>query len=145
MTEQGTDRARPRGRAFLFAAIAALLAAAAAAWWLYVPSTYFAANEVDHVAAPLRGIELDFPETKLGADLYGTLRMNVFIDHHGVVDRIDVLESTVPPSYREYAIAVFRATRFEPAKRGGRAVRSVKKVEVVFKPAPRAGRLTPER
>jgi TonB family protein len=98
-----------------------------------VPSRYFPANELDHVAAPLRAVDLSFPEK--GPEIYGKLRMNVFIDHRGVVDRVEVLESTVPPSFRNYAVDTFTATRFEPAQRGGRAVKSVKKVEVVFAPS----------
>ena len=112
-------------------------AAAGAAWWLHVPSRYFPAAELDHVAAPLRRIDFEYPEK--GPEVYGTLRLDVLIDEKGVVDRVDVVESTVPPSFRNYAVAMFTATRFEPAQRRGRAVKSVKRVEVVFAPPPATG------
>src|SRR3954465_6167719 len=104
------EKTRIRPPPILAGAAVIALAAAAAAWWLHVPSRYFPANEVDHVAAPLHAIDLSFPET--GPEIPGKLRMNVFIDHKGVVDRVEVLDSTVPPSFRNYAIEVFTRTRF---------------------------------
>ena len=124
------EKNRSRRAAILAGAAFIALAALAAAWWLHVPSRYFPANEVDHVASPLRAVDLSFPEN--APEIYGTLRMNLFINERGLVDRVEVLESTVPPSFRDYAVGVFSATRFDPAQRGGRAVKSVKKIEVRF-------------
>jgi TonB family protein len=144
LNQEAAPGARPPGRAFFFpaAGLAIAACAAAAAWWLHVPSTYFTREEVDHVAAPLKAVDLQFPQS--GPEMYGTLRMNVFISEKGAVDRVEVLESTVPPSFRNYAVDVFTATRFDPAQRGGRAVKSVKKVEVIFAPPPRPA-LSPGR
>ncbi|HET7401630.1 MAG TPA: energy transducer TonB, partial [Usitatibacter sp.] len=115
-------------------ALAALAGAAAAWWWLRTPSRYFTAAEVEHVAAPVRRLELQFPEGREGIDYYGTLRMDVLIDEKGHVDRVDVIQSTVPQAFRDHAVQIFSTAVFEPAQRGGRAVKSVKKVEVQFAP-----------
>ena len=127
------QKTRLRRAAILTGAALIALAAAVAAWWVHVPSRYFPASEVDHVAAPLRAVDLSFPEN--GPEIFGKLPLNLFIYHRGVVDRAEVLESTVPPSFRNYAVGVFTATRFDPAQRGGRAVKSVKKIEIVFAPS----------
>lgn len=112
-----------------------LLAVAIAAYaWLWTPWRYFPASELARPAAPTRDLRLQFPPGREGVDYYGTLRFDVYIDERGRVDRIDVLESTVPESFRAAALARFRMTPFEPAVRYGRAVKSVKRVEVSFVP-----------
>jgi len=124
------------------AAVLALLAAATAgAWWhFHVPSRYFPASEVDHRAAPLKRIDLDIPVGSEGVEYFGKLRMDVFIDHRGRVDRVEVLESTLPQSFRDSAVKTFSEVRFDPAVKDGRAVKSVKRVEVDFAPpVPEAG------
>ena len=125
--------AKPRGRT-LALAVAVLAAVAAVGLWMHwrTPSRYFAASEVDHVATPLGDIGLAFPPARGGIDYYGTLRLALYIDEDGRVDRVEVLESTVPVSFRDEAVQRFAATRFEPATRKGRGVKSVKKVEVRF-------------
>jgi protein TonB len=111
------------------------LATAGVAWWrLRTPSRYFTAAEVEHVAVPVRRLELQFPQGREGIDYYGTLRMDVLIGENGHVDRVDVLESTVPQAFRDHAVGVFSAAAFEPAQRNGAPVKSVKKVEVRFAP-----------
>ena len=118
------------------------LAVTAATWWrLRTPSRYFTAAEVEHVAAPVRRLELQYPAGREGIDYYGTLRMDVLIDEKGHVDRVDVIQSTVPQGFRDHAVQVFSTAVFEPAQRDGRAVKSVKKVEVQF--APPIGGLRP--
>lgn len=114
--------------------VVALAGAVAAWWWLRTPSRYFTAAEVEHVAAPVRRLELEFPQGREGIDYYGTLRMDVLIDEKGHVDRVDVIQSTVPQAFRDHAVQVFSTAAFEPAQRDGRAVKSVKKVEVKFAP-----------
>lgn len=114
--------------------LAALAIAVVAGWRLRTPARYFTAAEVEHVAVPVRRLELEFPPGREGVDYYGTLRMEVLIDQKGHVDRVDVLESTVPQSFRDHAVQVFSTAAFEPAQRDGAPVKSVKKVEVRFAP-----------
>ncbi len=119
-------------RAAIVLLAAAAVALAIAGWMRRVPATYFPAAEVDRRAYPVRDIGLAFPKGREAVDYYGTLRMDVRIDEHGVVTRVDVLESSVPPAFREQAVRAFLAARFVPAEKGGRSVRSVKRVEVRF-------------
>ena len=114
--------------------MAALALAAAIAGWLALrtPARYFTAAEVDHVATPLRDVGLSFPGAPEGVEYYGTLRMDLYIDQRGRVDRVEVLESTLPDFLRDRAVRAFASTAFEPATRKGRPVKSVKKVEVRF-------------
>ncbi len=123
-------------------ALAALAFALAAAYaWLWAPWRYFTAEEVDRVAYPLRDVGLVFPPGRAGIDYFGTLRMDVYVDAQGRVDRVDVLEATVPAAFRASAVHAFEQARFEPARRWGRAVKSVKKVEVRFEaPLPELNR-----
>jgi len=122
-----------RTRRVVAAAIVALAAVAIAAWVLArLPSRYYTASELDHVATPLADVGLTFPKGREGIDYFGTLRMDVYIDEAGRVDRVQVLESTVPREFQESAVAAFTRARFEPARRKGRAVKSIKKVEVRF-------------
>jgi TonB family protein len=123
-----------RTRRGLAAALALALVASAIGAWLAcrAPSRYFTASELDHVATPLSDIGLAFPKGREGIDYFGTLRMDVYIDEAGRVDRVQVLESTVPRTFRDSAVGAFSRARFEPALRKGRAVKSIKKVEVRF-------------
>ena len=116
------------------AVLAVMALAGAAALWLRTPSRYFTAVEVEHVATPVRRLELEYPQGREGIDYYGTLRMDVLIDEKGHVDRVDVIQSTVPRDFRDHAVQVFSTAVFEPAQRNGRPVKSVKKVEVKFAP-----------
>ena len=114
------------------AAGALVLVLGIACAWLWAPWRYFTAAEVDRVAFPLRDVGLAFPPGRAGIDYFGTLRMNVYIDAQGRVERVEVLEATVPASFRASVVRAFEQARFEPARRWGRAVMSVKKVEVRF-------------
>ncbi len=116
-------------------AVAGLIAAGLAAYaWLWTPWRYFPPNEVKRVAYPMHDVGLQFPPGREGIDYYGTLRLDLYIDERGHVDRVEVLESSVPESFRASAVAAFAGTPFDPAVRYGRPVKSVKKVEVKFAP-----------
>jgi TonB family protein len=121
--------------AHLVAALALAAVVAGAIGWIdRVPARYFPENEVDRKAYPLRRIDLPYPDDREGVDYYGTLRMELRIDEHGRVDRVDVVKSTLPERYRDACVKAFATARFEPALRKGRKVKSVKRVEVRFAP-----------
>ena len=116
------------------AAAVAFAVALGAYAWLWTPWRYFPADQLARVAYPMRDVGLQFPPGREGVDYYGTLRLEVYIDERGHVDRVEVLESSVPESFRASAVAAFAGTPFDPAVRYGRPVKSVKKVEVKFAP-----------
>jgi protein TonB len=115
-------------------ALAALAAAAVATLWVRFHYHYYTAAEVDRGAFPLKAIVLPYPPASNGVERYGKVELEVYIDEQGRVDRVELLDSTVPPAYQEVALREFRDARFGPALRGGRPVKSVKKIEVQFTP-----------
>ena len=121
-------------RRLVLAVLAFALAAAAGAW-LYTRLHYYTAAEVDRAAFPLAAIDLPYPVGASGVQYEGRVEMKVYIDAEGGVDRVELLDAAVPAAYRDLALRAFRNARFGPALRGGRPVRSVKRIEVEFKPA----------
>jgi TonB family protein len=135
LTGGSTPSARPpAGRFVLVAAGVAFVALFGAYAWLWAPWRYFPADELARVAYPMRDVGLQYPPGVEGVDYYGTLRLNLYIDERGHVDRVEVVEATVPESFRASAVAAFGGTPFDPATRYGRPVKSMKKVEVKFAP-----------
>jgi TonB family protein len=128
-----------------WAGVAAVLFAAGMGTyaWLWTPWRYFPAAEVARVAYPMRDVGLQYPPGREGVDYYGTLRIELYIDERGHVDRAEVLESSVPESFRASAMQAFARTPFDPAVRYGRPVKSIKRVEVSFAPPVRALDATP--
>lgn len=125
---------------------AVILVAAVGAW--YFDPRYYAAAELDRKPYPLRAIELDFPPMPSGADYYGKLKMHLYIGRSGEVDRVEVVAATLPPSLRDFAVKTFAQVRWEPGRKLGRSVRSIKVVEVdLAAPTRGAGRapMQPER
>jgi TonB family protein len=125
---------KQRTQTWLAGAGAAVLVLGAVYAWLWAPWHYFTAQEVGRVAYPMQDVGLQFPPGREGVDYYGTLRLDVYVDAKGHVDRVEVLESTVPAAFRDSAVRAFAGTPFDPAVRFGRPVKSVKRVEVNFAP-----------
>jgi hypothetical protein len=125
---------RARTRHFVVLLLLAAAVLAALGWMRRVPERYFPAREVDRPAYPLRRVELPYPQGREGVDYYGTVRFDLLIDERGVVERVDVLEANVPTAYLDGSAQAFLETRFEPALKDGRKVRSVKRIEVRFAP-----------
>jgi len=137
LTEGNTPSARPPAGRFVFAAAAALalfVVLLAAYAWLWTPWRYFPASEIKRAAFPMRDVGLQYPPGREGVDYYGTLRLDLYISERGHVDRVDVVEASVPESFRASAVKAFAATPFAAAVRYGRRVKSIKRVEVTFAP-----------
>ncbi|MGZ5659736.1 MAG: energy transducer TonB [Usitatibacter sp.] len=110
---------------------------AAVAFLGYEYTRYLPAGEVDSKPYPLKRIELEPPPSD-GPAYYGKLRLAVYIDAHGKVDRVAVVGAGVPGRLRDGAVKAFEQSRWEPARKWGVAVKSVKEVEVEFEPPPLA-------
>jgi hypothetical protein len=124
-------RTSPRSR-WLFAAFLAAFAVAAVAW--YFDPRYFTAAELDAKPFPLRRVDLDLPSSPAGAAYYGRLKLNIFIGRSGEVDRVEVATAAVPTALRDLAVQTFSRVRWEPGRKLGRSVKSVKVIEVDFTP-----------
>lgn len=112
-------------------AVAAGLALAVLA---FVSTHYFSAGWLDQKPFPLRGIELAPPASANGIEYFGKLRLDVYINTDGGVDRVEASESTVPLRLRDDAIRAFSTARWEPGRKWGFRVRSVKRVEIDLEP-----------
>jgi outer membrane biosynthesis protein TonB len=93
---------------------------------------YLPASELDAKPFPLRPVPLEFPQVTGNAEYYGKLKLHVFINASGGVDKVDVIEAGVPASFRDAAVKAFTEVRWEPARKAGNRVKSLKVVEVDF-------------
>lgn len=115
-------------------ATACAIVAGVAACGAYLRLHHFSASELSAKAYPMRDIDLPPPSARNGVDYYGKLRMDVYIGADGVVERIDAGRSTVPQSFRDEAVKAFSEVRWEPGRKWGVKVPSIKIVEVDFEP-----------
>ena len=86
--------------------------------------TYYAAKQLDVYPLPLTEIKFDYPESAAAERIDGRLLMLLLIDEFGVVNEASVVEAHPEGYFEESALAVFRATRFSPAQKQGRPVKS---------------------
>lgn len=94
-------------------------------------STYFGREDLD-LAPKAQGIvQIAYPPGVPDNELQAG-RLTLFIDEHGTVQRILVLDQSLPPPFQEAARNAFLQARFAPGERAGRNVRSRIDVEVVF-------------
>ena len=113
----------------LAATVAVALAVLAAA-----RTHYFAASSLDVKPYPLRRVDLELPQEKNGIEYYGKLRLKVYINADGGVDRVEATQSTVPAKFRDDAVKAFSQVRWEPGRIWGIRVKSLKRVEIDFEP-----------
>jgi hypothetical protein len=127
----------------VFAALAVAALAAVGGWWYWhVPSRYFPAAELDRSALERAPVAIPLPRDPAGVHFFGKLRLDLYIDEKGDVDRVEVLDGDVPPAYWQPAAEAWRRVKFFPAVRRGREVKSLKRVELEFAPPLRS--LKPE-
>lgn len=93
--------------------------------------TYFGREDLDLGPRSLARIQIAYPEGVPDQALQAG-RLTLFIDEHGTVKRILVLDQSLPPPFQEAARNAFLQARFAPAERAGRIVRARIDVEVVF-------------
>lgn len=93
--------------------------------------TYFGREDLDLGPRSLARIQIAYPDGVPDNELQAG-RLTLFIDEHGTVKRILVLDQSLPPPFQEAARNAFLQARFAPAERAGRIVRARIDVEVVF-------------
>lgn len=71
-----------------------------------------------------------------------TAVLALFIDEDGIVRRVRVNDSTLPPSMQDAARQAFLQTHFRPGQVKGQVVKSLIHIEVVFDNSPVAGNTT---
>ena len=125
---------RIENRALAAIALCIVVAVALGAVLWRESARYFPASELDAKPFPMRRVDLDFPPARNGIEYYGKLRLDVFINAQGGVDRVDVLVASVPAAFSDAAVKAFSEARWEPGRRWGRRVKSVKAVEIDYDP-----------
>ena len=125
-------------RAMIVRAAIGILAAAvlAAVVLAGAYSHYFDDRGLDPRSYPMSAIDLHPPQSKNGIEYYGKLRLDVYINRDGIVDRVDAGQSTVPLDFREDAVRAFAQMRWEPGRKWGFRVKTVKRIEVNIEPPP---------
>lgn len=94
-------------------------------------TTYYAARQLDVYPALLSPLDLrDWEKAVSGAR--GRALLLLHIDAHGTVDEVSVVEAEPAGYLHDEARRVFRAARFTPALRNGRAVKARVLVRIVY-------------
>ncbi|WP_460535917.1 energy transducer TonB [Chitinimonas naiadis] len=91
---------------------------------------WYGANEVAIRAQPQNEIELPSPPGYQGEVPSGRVVLDVYIDEFGVTDHVDLLLVSPPGRFDESVTRPFLASRWSPAVKDGRFVKSVKQVEL---------------
>ena len=104
---------------------------------LAVPlESYLDVNAVDVGAEPANDVVLSYPIAAYVRRTAGVVRLNLFINEQGRLDRIDLIDATPKGIFEKDAIETVSKLYFHPATRHGRPVKSRKTIEVVFDPNP---------
>jgi hypothetical protein len=91
---------------------------------------YFTAKELDRLASPYTPITFDRMRFALDKLEQQRLRLRVFINEAGTVDEVRFEDQPGIPAFEDEVRREFLGSRFVPAVRQGRAVKSQKLVEI---------------
>jgi periplasmic protein TonB len=95
---------------------------------------YYKASELDVRAQPTNEVQLVYPKTAYEMRLKGRVVVNIFINEHGMIDALSVVNAVPVGIFEDHALAATRALTFTPAIKNGHAVKSQKLIEVTFNP-----------
>ncbi len=96
------------------------------------PRRYYLARELDLRPAPRSHIEPAYPNDAFLRDISGRVVVRLYVSESGAVDKVLVVHAE-PPGYFEDAVQqAFRAARFAPAMKAGKAVKAELVLEVRY-------------
>jgi TonB family protein len=98
------------------------------------PERYYNSREVDVRAEPLNPAPLIYPRLAYQNRVKGVVLLKVLINERGAIDDVLVVESEPRGTFEAAALNATLATRFSPAIRNGRAVKTQKILEIMFDP-----------
>lgn len=107
-------------------------APAAPAIRIPVDLTFYAARELDVQPRALGHIEPDYPPDADRQQRSGRVRLQLKLEADGRVSDVEVVEADPPGMFDDSATRAFRAARFLPAQKDGRAVRALLLIEVEY-------------
>ncbi len=96
------------------------------------PADYLPTNKLDVRPGIKTRVEPEYPERAARRFLSGTVRIRLFISERGTVDRVMVVKADPAGFFEESAERAFRAARFSPGMKGGRAVKVQMLLEVTY-------------
>lgn len=91
---------------------------------LGIDTTWYSFRQVDTPPKALERIEPDYPEAARRRNQEGSVKLLLEIDDLGRVQSAEVIEAQPPGIFDEAALIAARKTRFQPAMKEGRPVRS---------------------
>lgn len=94
--------------------------------------TWYPARQVDAHPAPLYPVKPDYPDKGAEQGAEGSVVVLLLIDEAGVVRDVSVVEADPEGVFEESALQAFRAARFTPAQKNGRAVKSRVLIRVTY-------------
>jgi TonB family protein len=97
---------------------------------------YYPARQLDVYPALLEPINLPYPERAARDEVSGKVTVLLLIDERGMVNDVSVVEAEPAGYFEETTRAVFSETRFSPARKDGRPVRSRVLISVSYGSAP---------
>ncbi|OFZ88026.1 MAG: hypothetical protein A3F74_23785 [Betaproteobacteria bacterium RIFCSPLOWO2_12_FULL_62_58] len=103
--------------------------------------TYYPARELDVYPAPRAPLSFEYPERAAREQVGGSVRIMLLLDEAGAVDSVSVVAAEPPGYFEDSVRGVFAATRFFPARKDGRAVKSRVLINVEFDSRAAAGTL----
>jgi TonB family protein len=101
---------------------------------LPLPDKWYTASELGVLAEPLAPVKLTYPEELAGSTIITAVRIRLFVDESGTVQKIQVVESGADPAFDAAAIRQWATVRFKPGLRDGVAVKSQKLLELEYLP-----------
>ena len=101
---------------------------------LPLPDKWYTASELGVLAEPLVPVKLAYPEEFAGSTMIATVRVRLFVDERGTVQKIQLVEPGPDRAFDAAAIRQWEAVRFKPGLKDGIAVKSQKLLELEFLP-----------
>ncbi len=99
-------------------------------------SRYYSTRELDVKPGIMTRTQPEYPEAAARRFLAGKVRLQLFIDESGAVERVLTLHADSPRYFEEPAQRAFRAARFSPGLKNGKPVKVQMTIEVTFDSPP---------
>lgn len=101
--------------------------------------TYYRSRELDTPLRALREVLPEYPAEAHRLRQSGKVRLQLKLEADGQVSGVEILGADPPGVFDESARTAFRVARFAPPQKGGRPVRALVVIEVVYDWAGQAG------
>lgn len=93
---------------------------------------YYRTNELDVRPGIMTRVQPEYPEPAARHFVSGSVRIQLYIDETGRVERVQTLRAEPPGYFEQSAERAFLAARFTPAMKGGKPVKVRMVLEVSF-------------